>query len=118
MKYEISKEQLDKIAFPFLDKELKGIEKYKTKYFHGIVFKKPDEEFGVFGYEKSGTLWIYYKFVNKISSFFSLKTTDAQELIGRWAEDRLQIEVINTTPKRRKPLFQAEDRLQIEVNKT
>ena len=97
MKYEMSEEQLDKIAFPFLDKELKGIEKYKTKYFHGIVFKKPDEEFGVFGYEKSGTLWIYYKFVNKISSFFSLKTTDAQELIVRWAEDRLQIEVIKTT---------------------
>ena len=93
MKYKISKEQLDKIIFPFLDKEFEGIEIYKAKYFDGIVFKKPDEEFGALGYKKNKTLWIYYKFIDKISSFFSLEDLDAQELIGRWAEDRLQIEV-------------------------
>lgn len=97
MKYKISENQIDKIAFPFLDKELKGIEKYRAIYFDGIVFKKPNEEFGVLGYKKNGTLLIYYKFINKFSSFFSLETTDAQELIVRWAEDRLQIEVIKTT---------------------
>ena len=47
-------------------------------------------------YEKNGTLHIYYKLTGKIFSFFSLETTDAQELIGRWVEDRLQIEVNKT----------------------
>ncbi len=82
MKYKISKNQIDKIAFPFLDKEFEGIEKYKAKYFDGIVFKKPDEEFGALGYKKNKTLWIYYKFIDKISSFFSLEDLDAQELIA------------------------------------
>ena len=99
MKYKISKNQIDKIAFPFLDKEFEGIEKYKAKYFDGIIFKKPNEKFGVLRYEKNKTLWIYYKFVNKISSFFSLENLDAQGLIGRWAEDRLQIEVSSTRRK-------------------
>ena len=96
MKYKISENQIDEIAFPFLDMELKGIEKYRAIHFDGIVFKKPNEEFGVLGYEKNGTLWIYYEFLIKISLFFSIETTDAQELIVRWAEDRLQIEVIKT----------------------
>lgn len=110
MKYKISEEQLDKIAFPFLDKELKGIEKYKAKYFHGIVFKTPDKEFSLLGYEKDGILWIYYKFVDKISSFFSLEKLDAQELIGRWAEDRLQIKVNNTYFDSVSGTYVAEDR--------
>jgi len=36
-KIKITQEQLDKLAFPFLDREFEGIEKYMAKYFDGIV---------------------------------------------------------------------------------
>ena len=113
-KIKITQDQLDKLAFPFLDREFDGIEKYKGKYFDGIVFKKPDEKYGVLAYEKDGTLLIYYKIINKISSFFSLDDRNTLSLIGRWAEDRLQIEVSNTKKGRVNVLFGAEDRLQID----
>ncbi len=96
MKYKITQDQLDKLAFPFLDREFEGIEKYNVKYFDGIVFKKPDEEYGVLAYKKDGTLLIHYDIIKKINSFFSLNYRDTLSLIKRWAEDRLQIEVINT----------------------
>ncbi len=92
-KIKITQEQLDKLAFPFLDREFEGIEKYMAKYFDGIVFKKPDEEYGKLGYENNGTLRIFYGDIKKISSFFSLDNRDTLSLIKRWAEDRLQIEV-------------------------
>ena len=98
MKYKITQDQLDRIVFPFLDKEFEGIEKYEAANFNGYVFKKPDEALAKLGYEEDGHLTIHYSSINKISLFFSLEYSVAEELIGRWAKDRLQIKLIETSP--------------------
>ena len=98
MKYEIPQDRLDKILFKYLDNtlKLKGLEKRKAKYYKGIIFAYPDEEFGILGWKNDGTLYIFYELIDEISNNFGLKENDSEELIGRWASDRLQIEVRNT----------------------
>ena len=97
MKYEIPQNRLDKIIFKYLDNTLKSLEKRKAKNFTGIVFAYPDEEFGILGLVNDGNLLIYWKITEDIKNFFNLEKIDAEELIGRWASDRLQLEVKNTS---------------------
>ena len=48
-------------------------------------------------YDKdNGLCGIYYRLVNEISSFFSMKKSDSQQVIGRWVENTLQMKVTNT----------------------
>ena len=97
MKYIIPENKLDKIIFKYLDNTLKNLEKRKPKYYEGIIFAYSNEEHGILGYENDGTLHIYYKLINEISEVFGLKESDSKYVIGRWASDRLQLEVKNTT---------------------
>ena len=94
MKYKIPQDRLDKIIFKYLDNTLKGLEKRKGKHFD--VFAFPDKEYGILGWKKNGTLCVYYKLINEISDSFGLEKNDSQKLIGRWASDRLQLEINNT----------------------
>ena len=96
MKYIIPQDKVDKVIFKYLDLNIKGLEKRKAKYHDGIVYAFPEEEYGILGYKNNGTLYIYYELINEISSVFGLKKSDSQSVIGRWASDRLQLEVINT----------------------
>jgi hypothetical protein len=96
MKYIISENKIDKVVFKYLDMNLKGLEKRKSKYYEGIVFAYPDEKYGVLGYENNGTLYIYYGLINEISEIFGLDESDSESIIGRWVSDRLQLEVTNT----------------------
>ena len=115
MKYIIPQEKLNKIVFRYLDnKLLNKLEKYKAKYYDGIVYKLPNEEFGLLGWKKPDTLYVYYELIDEISDFFSLDSVDSEEIIGKWAEDRLQIEVKKTQNFWRWLGKCAEDRLQIE----
>ena len=97
MKYIIPENKLDKIVFKYLDLNLKGLEKRKPKSYKGIVFAYPDEKYGILGYENNGTLRIYYKLINEISSVFGLDESDSELIISRWVSDRYQLEVINTS---------------------
>jgi hypothetical protein len=99
MKYEITQDRLDKIIFRYLDMEYGNLEKVKAKHVDvDIVFKKPnsDSDYGIMGWEKSGMLYIYYKLIKEISSVFSIKEIDSKEVIGRWVEDKYQIDVNHT----------------------
>ena len=95
MKYKIPQDRLDKIIFKYLDINLKGLEQRKPKNYKGIVFAYPDEVYGILGWKKDGTLYIFYELIDEISSTFGLQYNDSKELIGRWASDRLQLEVKN-----------------------
>ena len=88
MKYIIPENKLDKIVFKYLDLNLKGLEKRKPKSYKGIVFAYPDEKYGILGYENNGTLRIYYKLINEISSVFGLDESDSELIISRWVSDR------------------------------
>ena len=96
MKYIILENKLDKIIFKYLDLNIKELEKKKPKYFEGIVFAYPDEEYGILGYENNGSLYIYYELIDEISFSFGMDRNDSKSVIGRWASDRYQLEVINT----------------------
>ena len=94
MKYIIPQDKVDKIVFKYLD--LKRLEKRKPKHYKGIVFAHPNEKYGVLGWEDNGTLYIYPKLINEISSTFGLDKSESQSIIGRWVIDRFQLKVIIT----------------------
>ena len=94
MKYEIPQDRLDKIIFKYLDVNLKGLKKRKPKYYKGIVFAYPDEEFGILGWENDGSLYIFDDLIDKISDVFGLEFDDSKELVGRWVSDRLQLDIL------------------------
>ena len=95
-------------------KRAKSFTKRKPKYYEGIVFAYPDKEYGILGWKKNGILFIYYELIDEISNWFSLEENDSEELIGRWASDRLQLEVKNTQPAVASLAVNASDRLQLD----
>lgn len=97
MKYIIPENKLDNIVFRYLDNILKGLEKRKPKYYDGIVFAFPEKEYGMLGIDNYGTLYLLWELLDEISNGFSLSYSDSESVIGRWAEDRLNLEVDNVT---------------------
>ena len=96
MKITISENRIEQLIFKYLDKRFEKLEKVKGKYYD-IVFKYPGEEYGILGWEKSGMLWIYYKLIDNISSIIPIEKSEIQKIIGRYVEDRYNLEVRNTT---------------------
>ena len=85
----------EQLTFKYLDKKFENLEQSKWKYYD-IVFKYPGEDYGTLGWEKSGSLWIYYKLINNISSFIPIEKPEIQKIIGRYVEDRYNLKVTNT----------------------
>ena len=117
MKYIITESKFDKIVFKYLDMKLNGIEKIKNKYVD-IVFRFPNEEYGVLGWKKSGDLYVFYKLKDEIQNMFGLETPDALDIIGRYVEDRYNLEVRHTRLVDRLFFIQVEDRYNLEVRHT
>ena len=93
MKYLITESQIDKVIFKYLDnQDFIPIEKYQRVYF----VNSERDRYAQISYNKDGWCYIYYGLINEISSFFSLKQTDAEQVIGRWVENTLQMKVTNT----------------------
>lgn len=106
MKYIIPQDKIENLVFKYLDKMYGDLEKFKPKYYEGIIFKKPnvDSEYGIMGWDKNDEiLCIHYKITQEISSMFSLKYIDSEEIIGKWVEDRHKLKVVRIDP--RKDLF-------------
>ena len=97
MKYIIPQDKVDKVIFKYLDINLKGLEKRKPRFYEGIIFTYPDDEYGILGWEEDGILHIYYGLTDEISEVFGLYKNDSKSVIGRWFNDRFQLEVKNTT---------------------
>ena len=96
MKYTIPQEKLEKLVFRYLDMMYGDLEQHEAKTYKGTVLKKPSDktEYGIMGFRKNdGTLYIYYKLINEISSIFSLEYDDSKGLIGMWVEDRYKLKV-------------------------
>ena len=96
MKYIIPQDKVDKVIFKYLDITLKRLEKRKPKYFEGIVFAHPNEEYGILGWQNNDTLHIYHELIDEISEIFGLDISDSKSIIGRWVSDRYKLEVIKT----------------------
>ena len=96
MKYIIPQDKLDKIVFKYLDLNLKNLEKRKARHYGGIVFRNPNEEYGILAYRSDGTLYVYHGLIDEISSVFGVNNYNSKSIIGRWVIDRYQLDVINT----------------------
>ena len=91
MKYLITESKLDSIILQYLDNQ--DFIWFKNR--ESIYFVNSEEdEYAQIRYDKrNGLCIIHYKFVNEISSFFSLQRSDSEEIIGRWVENTLQTKV-------------------------
>ena len=96
MKVIIPEKKLEEIIFKYLDKRFEKLEKVKGKNYD-IVFKYPGEEYGRLGWKKPGMLLIYYKLIDDIFSFIPIKKSEIQKIIGRYVEDRYNLEVKYTS---------------------
>jgi hypothetical protein len=95
MKVIIPESRLEEIIFKYLDEKFKDLEQLKGRYYPKI-FKLPNEEFGIMGKEGKRLL-VNYKLTNKILSFIPIKKTEILKIIGRYVEDRYNLEVKKVT---------------------
>ena len=94
MKYKITDRQLDNVIFLYLDNQ----DFIQIKDGNRIYFANSEgDEYAQIRYGKSyGWCIIYYKLVDEISRFFSMDEYDSEQVIGRWVEHTLQMNVTNT----------------------
>jgi len=94
MKYLITESQLEKVIFKYLDnQDFIQIDKGERIYF---VNSEGDEYAQIRFDKEDGWCGIKYNLIKEISSFFSLQESDAEEVIGRWVENTIQMRVTNT----------------------
>ena len=94
MKYLITESKLNDIVFKYLDnQDFIKIERKDGIYF---VNSETDKDAQI-RYGKND-VWciIHYNLINEISTFFSLKESDSERVIGKWVENTLQMKVTNT----------------------
>ena len=91
MKYLITESQFDKVIFRYLDnQDFIQIDKSDNIYF---VNSEDDNLAQIRYLKESGMCVIYIKFIVEIHKFFSLEHDDSKEVIGRWVENTIQMEV-------------------------
>ena len=91
----ITENRLEELTFKYLDKKFENLEQSKGKYYD-IVFKFPNEKFGILGWE-SDVLYIYHKLIDNISSFIPIERDDIKKIIGKYVENRYNLMVKNTS---------------------
>ena len=94
MKYTITESKLDKVVIKYLNGlNLTILDKISHIYF----VRKGHDEYAYIVYDKyNGKCIIYYDLIDEITNFFSLNSNYSEELIGKWVEDTLDMEVKST----------------------
>jgi len=94
MKFIITESKLENIIFKYLDnQDFVKIDKGENIYF---VNSEGDEIAMIRFIKNDGWCYINYDLVKEISSFFSIKESDSEQVIGRWVESTLQMKVSYT----------------------
>jgi hypothetical protein len=101
MKYIITESRLKNIIFKYLDDKLNGFEWRKGKY-SNIVLALHGEKYGLMGWEKPDTLYVYWEIVDEIKLMFSMTHSDALNVISRYFESRHNLKVNDTFGKQEK----------------
>jgi len=94
MKYLITEGQFDNMIFKYLDnQDFIQIDTNDSIYF----VNSENDVYGQIRFDKYDS-WcgIYSNLIEEISSFFSLQISDSKEVIGRWVENTIQMEVTDT----------------------
>ena len=92
MKYLITESKLNQVIFRYLNnQDFIQINKGATIFF----VNSENDEYSEIRYDKiSGWCYIVISLVDEVSSFFSLKHSVSNEVIGRWVENTLQMKVM------------------------
>ena len=94
MKFLITESKLENIIFKYLgNQDFVKIEKE-----HNIFFVNSEGDWVAEIRFKKDNGWCYinYDLVKEISSFFSMKESDSEQVISRWVESTLQMKVSYT----------------------
>ena len=94
MKFLITESKLENIISKYLDnQDFVKIDKGENVYF----VNSEGDRLAEIRFDKNDS-WCYinYDLVKEISSFFSMKESDSEQVIGRWVESTLQMKVSNT----------------------
>ena len=96
MKYLIKESQINNVVFWYLDnQDFIQIEKNNKIYF----VNSEGDEFAQIRYDEDDVeCLIYIDLIKEISTFFSLQSSDSEEVIGRWVENTLQMRIEYTAP--------------------
>jgi hypothetical protein len=91
MKYIITESQLNRIIFKYLDnQDFIQFDKDDNIYF----VNSEGDEYAQIRYEKDYKwCYIFYELMEDICSLFSMGEDDSKEIIGKWVENTLQMEV-------------------------
>jgi hypothetical protein len=91
MKYLITESQLNRIIFKYLDnQDFIQFDKDDNIYF----VNSEGDEYAQIRYEKDYKwCYIFYELMEDICSLFSMGEDDSKEIIGKWVENTLQMEV-------------------------
>jgi hypothetical protein len=68
----------------------------KGKY-SNIVLALSGEEYGLMGWEKPDTLYVYREIVDEIKLMFSMRESESLDVIGRYVESRYNLKVNHTS---------------------
>ena len=97
MKFLITESKLENIIFKYLDnQDFVKIDKGENIYF---VSSEGDKFAMIRFNKKNGWCYINYNLIQEISSFFSMKESDSEQVIGKWVESTLQMKVTYTTER-------------------
>ena len=97
MKFIITESKLENVIFKYLDnQDFVKIDKGENIYF----VNSEGDKFAMIRFKKdNGWCYINYNLIQEISSFFSMKESDSEQVIGRWVESTLQMKVTYTTER-------------------
>ena len=96
MKFLITESKLEQVIFKYLDnQDFVKIDEGENIYF----VNSEGDKFAMIRFNKdNGWCYINYNLIEEISSFFSMKMSDSEQVIGRWVESTLQMKVSYTIP--------------------
>jgi hypothetical protein len=86
----------DEPKFKYLDSKLKKLVLKDPLDFYGKIFAYPDKKYGILGWRRDGTLFIYYELINEISEKFDLSENETKSIIRKWVSDRYELNVEDT----------------------
>ena len=93
MKYKITDRQLDDVIFRYLDNQDFILVGNGLSLF--FINSEGDESAQIRYNKDDGWCYINYDLINEISSFFPIKSYDAEKIISKWVEYVLEMEVTN-----------------------
>jgi hypothetical protein len=95
MKYLITESQINNLIFIYLDnQDFIQIERNDAIYF----VNSERDGFAQIKYDiEDGRCFINYNFIEEISSFFSIDESDSKQVIIRWVENTLKMNVTDTS---------------------